>query len=80
MKLGIEDLDQRINQLAWTCPYCDRDTIINPPQYTVEQHRFEHKDAHYLLRTRIIICPNMKCREYAILVKPSYLLTSSKHC
>jgi hypothetical protein len=52
----------------WTCPYCQRDTTIESHSTSSQEHFFNHgnKLGWLGIVTKIIVCPNPVCREYAI--------------
>lgn len=52
----------------WSCPYCNRDATITDVNYAYELHYFDNdnKDGPLAIKTEIITCPNIECREYII--------------
>ncbi|MCK4946142.1 MAG: DUF4145 domain-containing protein [Alphaproteobacteria bacterium] len=52
----------------WTCPYCNRDTLIVYPQYSNERHDFNcnNKYGNLGIYTKVIVCPNSHCKECVI--------------
>ncbi len=52
----------------WNCPYCNHNATITHSNYSTESHEFDHnnKEGHLKLITKAIVCPNAKCKEYAI--------------
>ena len=55
-------------KFPWTCPYCNRDATITESNFSSSWHDFDNdnKDGKLTLVTRVITCPNEKCREYSI--------------
>jgi len=55
----------------WKCPYCERDTTITKSNYSKNHHQFGKGNREGLLDlvTTAIICPNDKCREFAIIAE-----------
>lgn len=53
---------------SWSCPYCNQATTITDSNTQIRLHEFHHgnKDGKLALQTRVIVCPNPKCREYQI--------------
>lgn len=53
---------------SWTCPYCNRIATITGSNVSVDTHYFDqnNKSGNLGLKTSVIVCPNEKCREYAI--------------
>ncbi len=51
----------------WTCPFCDRDTTIT---YTCATDHFnlqlDNADGGRYFATQLIVCPNPKCRKFAL--------------
>lgn len=53
---------------SWNCPYCSQPTTITDSNTSAEQFEFAcgNKDGLLALTTTVVVCPNPKCREYAI--------------
>lgn len=53
---------------SWNCPYCNHDAIITGSNYSEDTHYFDknNKDGFLCIVTRVIVCPNGECREYAV--------------
>lgn len=50
----------------WTCPHCDRDTIITDPNVSKGSFvlAIENKDGRRFFKTTLIVCPNYECRRF----------------
>ena len=57
-----------MNNFSWKCPYCNHHATIT--NSNLEQNDFyfhkNNKDGHLEFKTKIIIYPNEKCKEYMI--------------
>ena len=53
---------------SWNCPFCNQPTTITDTNTNTNTHEFSHmnKDGLLRLKTQVIVCPNLECREYAI--------------
>lgn len=53
---------------AWTCPICDRDSIVTDTNCMVEAVWFGLDNAHgkRMVQLSFIVCPNPKCREFTL--------------
>lgn len=53
---------------SWTCPYCNQVATITESNVSVDTHYFNlsNKAGGLALKSSVIVCPNDKCREYAI--------------
>ena len=56
------------NDSCWTCPYCRQVATITSSNISQDTHYFDqnNKSGHLGLKTRVIVCPNSKCREFTI--------------
>lgn len=57
-----------VDAFPWTCPYCNRNATIIDNNYSYDVHFFNKpsKDGHLGIATKVIVCPNHKCKEYVI--------------
>ena len=57
-----------MQSFSWTCPYCNRIATITNSNVSYSMHDFEVGNEHddYKLQTKVIVCPNDECCEYAI--------------
>lgn len=55
-------------KFPWTCPYCNRDSTITESNFSSAWHEFnnDNKDGNLAIVTRVITCPNARCKEYTI--------------
>jgi hypothetical protein len=57
-----------MNNFNWTCPFCNRDTIIQ--EHSVHDFRtgltIENFSGPLMLVGRFIVCPNRQCRQYTL--------------
>lgn len=56
------------NNFPWTCPYCSRAATITESNCGSNRYKFQHgnKDGDLLIETKVIVCPNPDCKEYAV--------------
>ena len=54
----------------WHCPFCNRDTTINPDRYSEFTNSFNdgNKYGVQFVHTFLVTCPNHECREYTLTV------------
>ena len=52
----------------WTCPFCDRDSTVTDSNYHFNTFAFykNNKYGRQEFEIEITVCPNEKCKEYAI--------------
>ena len=52
----------------WTCPYCDKKTIINDDSYSEGEDSLtiENAEGYRLLRNEWIVCPNEECKQITL--------------
>jgi hypothetical protein len=57
-----------MSNFSWTCPYCQQNATITDEQQSVEEHDFNenNKDGYLRLISKVIVCPNIECKEYSI--------------
>jgi hypothetical protein len=53
---------------AWRCPFCGNNATITDQNYSTDIHAFTkgNKNGSLGLVTRVIVCPNPACREFAL--------------
>ena len=54
--------------MNWTCPFCDRDTVLTDLLMKVEQNIFTvpNKYGHQMTNLQFLACPNPSCREFSL--------------
>lgn len=54
--------------IAWTCPYCNRDTTLTDANYnhSIDYFNEGNKDGLIAIITSMKVCPNPSCKEYAL--------------
>ncbi|MCH7945017.1 MAG: DUF4145 domain-containing protein [Armatimonadetes bacterium] len=55
---------------SWTCPYCQRDTTVNAPDFFSDQFRIRvvatGVDDELYVQVEVIVCPNQGCKHYTL--------------
>ena len=53
---------------SWNCPWCNHDALISGSNHSVDTHSFSNFNVDGALRlyTFVTVCPNPKCKQYAI--------------
>ncbi|MDR3047755.1 MAG: DUF4145 domain-containing protein [Bacteroidales bacterium] len=57
---------------SWKCPYCNtQTTIVSQTNSSEDCHYYDSlsKDGFIGLATRVVVCPNPKCKEYTVEAK-----------
>jgi hypothetical protein len=56
------------SDFSWTCPYCNQVATITPENVSEDRHQFNNGNKLDTLRlyTKVIVCPNSKCKEFTI--------------
>jgi hypothetical protein len=54
--------------MNWTCPFCDRDTVLTDQLITTEEEVFVIKNKHGNQKTKLqfLACPNVECQEFTL--------------
>jgi hypothetical protein len=54
--------------LLWTCPFCDRHSVVTDANHSQSRAWFEISNAHgpRMIQLDFIVCPNKECREFTI--------------
>jgi hypothetical protein len=57
-----------MTSFSWRCPFCNQNATITEENYKVTRHEFDlhNKYGTQAVVVTSIVCPNEKCREYAI--------------
>jgi hypothetical protein len=55
---------------SWTCPYCNQIATITENNTSYDIHFFDknNKDDDLGIKNSVVVCPNLRCREYVIQV------------
>lgn len=55
---------------TWRCPFCNQNATVIDANMSVGHHRFTNNNKHnaQLLETKVIVCPNLDCKEYTLRV------------
>ena len=67
---------------SWQCPYCNHNATITEQQYSQSDHDFGLRnkyDQKLRLITRVIVCPNSKCKEHSITAELGIANTNFRH-
>ena len=53
---------------GWTCPFCDKGSIVTDANYYEGKIWFSTANAHgnRMVQVQFIVCPNPKCREFTL--------------
>lgn len=56
------------DDFSWTCPYCTQVATITSENVSTDRHSFDNRNkiGSLGLYTKVIVCPNSKCREFTI--------------
>ena len=59
-----------MSEYHWTCPFCNRDTIITKERYCsgYSDLTVDNKEGQKRLISNFIICPNPKCKKFTLSV------------
>lgn len=60
-----------MENLSWTCPYCNRPTTITNEDQSEELHiiHLPTKQQDLCIRTQLILCPNPECKEFTVIAE-----------